>query len=138
MRNRREQSHPQTWSRLRDTVRDFRANPTPAEDMLWKALRSRPGGFKFRRQHAIRQYVVDFYCVEARMIVEVDGPIHEGQREQDQSRTDFLRTLDLEVLRFRNEDVLTDLRTVLARIEESCQQRIRNDLPSPRKERGRG
>jgi 5-methyltetrahydrofolate--homocysteine methyltransferase len=106
--------------------------------VLWKALRSRPGGFKFRRQHAIHQYVVDFYCVEARIIVEVDGPVHEGQREQDQLRTDFLRTLDLEVLRFTNEDVLTDLRSVVARIEEACYERGRNDLPSPRKGKGPG
>jgi very-short-patch-repair endonuclease len=123
MRQPREQSHPETWRRLRDRVREFRANPTQAEEYQWKALRSRPGGFKFRRQHAIRQYVVDFYCVAARLVVEVDGPIHGTNQADDAYRQAFLETLDLRVLRFLNDEVLMELPTVVNRIVQTCNER---------------
>jgi len=91
--------------------------------VLWKALRSRASGFKFRRQHAIRQYFVDFYCVVAQLVVEVDGPIHETTRTEDADRQAFLETLNLEVIRFSNDEVLSDLSAVVNRIAQACHER---------------
>ena len=105
---------------MRPVVREARHQPTPAEDSLWQALRRRRlGGFKFRRQHAIERYVVDFYCANARLVIEVDGPIHDFSKEDDATRQQHLEELNLRVLRFRNDDVLTRLEEVLGRIEEA-------------------
>src|SRR5581483_706239 len=74
-------------------IREFRTNPTDAEAMLWECLRARRlNGFKFRRQHPNRRYVVDFYCHEARLIVEVDGDIHDVP---DQQEYDVIRQQEL-------------------------------------------
>jgi very-short-patch-repair endonuclease len=75
------------WSGLRESARDFRATSTPAEARLWQALRGRKlGGARFRRQHAIGRFLVDFYCAEATLVIEVDGPVHRQQVEQDAER----------------------------------------------------
>jgi type I restriction enzyme R subunit len=80
-------SKPKLPEYLLRRVREFRKHPTTAEAMLWECLRGRRlNGTKFRRQHPIRRYVVDFYCHEHKLIVELDGEIHEHQREYDAVR----------------------------------------------------
>ena len=79
---------------------------------------TRPGGLKFRRQHAIAGFIVDFYCVKAELVIEVDGPIHEQQHEEDAERQPILEALGLSVLRFTNDQVLDDLGYVLSTIEK--------------------
>jgi very-short-patch-repair endonuclease len=107
------------WGELRPLARDKRRNPTSSEERLWQALRTtRPCGFKFRRQHAIESFIVDFYCVKANLVIEVDGPIHERQREEDAQRQSVLESPDLTVLRFTNDEVLDDLGNVLSTIEK--------------------
>ena len=88
--------------------------------MLWNELRSRQLlGFKFRRQHQFGDYIADFYCHEACLIIECDGPVHDGneQWQHHQVRDSYMVSHGLRVLRFKNEEVLNDLKTVLEKIE---------------------
>ncbi len=109
---------PAMWDLLKPLARQMRAAPTLAERLLWEHLRDRQvGGLKFRRQHGIERFIVDFYCAEMRLVIEVDGPIHEYTQEEDAVRQQFLESQGLRVLRFTNDEVLNDLPSVLARIE---------------------
>jgi very-short-patch-repair endonuclease len=102
-----------------DTARSLRANSTEAEQKLWSQLRKRQlYGFQFRRQYSIGPFIVDFISLEARLIVEVDGSQHADQKEQDQSRSEFLRASGYEVLRFWNFEVLSACDSVVERIAE--------------------
>ena len=91
----------------------MRAEPTLAEATLWTALRASKLGVKFRRQHALGQFIVDFYARDADLVVEVDGAVHKTQRAQDDARDAILRDMGLVVLRFSNDEVFTDLEWVL-------------------------
>jgi very-short-patch-repair endonuclease len=95
-------------------ARSLRKDQTDAEARLWSLLRDRRlAGKKFRRQHAIPPYVVDFYCHEARLVIEVDGGQHAEARRRDEARTAFLEGKGLRVIRFWNNDVLQSTETVL-------------------------
>ena len=99
------------------SARQLRQTMTPAERVLWPALRRHQlTGLHFRRQHPIGPFILDFYCAAHKLVIEVDGGIHNEQIEQDTYRTEHLNAYGYRVLRFRNEDVLTDLTSVLARI----------------------
>ncbi|MGI4739876.1 MAG: endonuclease domain-containing protein [Janthinobacterium lividum] len=107
------------WKSLKSYARANRKQPTPAEHQLWQALRGHQLGFQFRRQHAIERYIVDFVCLRAWLVVEVDGGIHQeaGQAEYDGGRTHTLQECGFLVLRFANEEVLTELPRVLTDIQ---------------------
>ncbi|UKO99128.1 DUF559 domain-containing protein [Nostoc sp. UHCC 0870] len=95
----------------------MRREPTLAEEKLWQNLRSKQLlGLKFRRQHAIDRFIVDFYCREAGLVVEVDGEIHDYTQEEDAIRQEFLESLGLLVVRLRNEDILNAIDGALAKI----------------------
>ena len=89
-------------------AREQRRAPSKAEKLLWQELRGGKLGVKFRRQHAFGQFVLDFYCDEARLVVEVDGPLHEKQEEYDDWRDQQLLAQGLWVLRFRIGEVEWD------------------------------
>jgi very-short-patch-repair endonuclease len=111
---------PELWKKLKPLVRQKRRAPTPAEKVLWQRLRDhRLAGSQFRRQHAIGRFIVDFYCAQARLVIEVDGPIHNGTPEEDAARQDYLERLELRVIRFTNDDVLDRTEDVLKRIGEA-------------------
>ena len=94
---------------------------TPAEDKLWNALRRKQlDGLRFRRQVAFGSYIVDFICTEKRLIIEVDGSVHDNQMDYDAARTEHLEQYGYGVLRFRNEQVLHDLSTVLEAIRSAA------------------
>lgn len=100
-------------------ARSLRKNLTPAEAQLWSALRGRQlAGLKFRRQHPVGQFIVDFYCPSCKLVIEVDGDIHTQQQVYDEARTQHLQSFGYRVLRFSNEEVLSDLQTVLTHIVE--------------------
>lgn len=107
---------PDQWDKLKPRAREMRHEPTPAEDHLWHWLRGRQlNGTKFRRQHAIDRYIVDFVCIEQMLIVEVDGLIHElpDQQARDVNRQAHLEALGYRVLRFTNGEVLQSVEAVL-------------------------
>ena len=107
---------------LRESARALRRHATPAERVLWDRLRRRQlEGLKFRRQHAVGSYIIDFFCPEARLGIELDGN-HHYEREQhayDRRRTDHLEAFGYRMLRFSNEEVLNETETVLTRIKEA-------------------
>lgn len=104
----------ETRDLLIEQARHLRQNPTRAESVLWKHLRKeKMDGFKFRRQHIIHTFIVDFYCPTAKLVVEVDGAIHQNQFEYDRVRGDYLLAAGYQVLRFKNDEVLDDIEHVL-------------------------
>lgn len=108
------QTSPELWDKLKPLARQMRHEPTPAEKQLWQKLRNKQIlGFKFRRQHSIDRFIVDFYCGEVGLVVEVDGAIHDYTQEEDKLRQDFLESLGLRVLRFTNTEILTSMDGVL-------------------------
>ena len=102
---------------LQERARELRQEMTAAERVLWQALRGRGvAGLRFRRQHPVGRFVLDFYCPAAKLCVEVDGDVHDTQPERDAERSEILTAGGYRVLRFRNEEVLSNLPSVLARI----------------------
>ena len=101
-------------------LRELRKRSTDAELLLWESLRKRRlFGFKFRRQHQIGKYIADFYCHEAKLVIECDGGIHARVEawNHDQNRDAYMSSLGLRVLRFTNDEVLKEITRVLAVIE---------------------
>ncbi|MEA5463320.1 endonuclease domain-containing protein [Leptothoe sp. PORK10 BA2] len=104
---------------LLQRARELRQQQTPAEVILWECLRARQFyGYKFRRQHNIGRFIADFYCIEAQLVIEVDGPIHDSQREKDAARDTWMESVGLRVLRVTNLQVQEDLEEVLVMILE--------------------
>ena len=94
-------------------ARDLRSRATDAERALWRALRQRRfDGCKFRRQQPLGPYIVDFFCLERRLVVEVDGAHHAEQRDYDDARDTWLRSRRFRVIRFSDREVLTALESV--------------------------
>ncbi len=99
---------------------ELRANMTTAEKALWAQLRKKNCcNQKFRRQHPIGNFIVDFFCYEAMLAIELDGEVHTEsyQKERDEERTKILNDLGIAVLRFRNEEVFDQIETVLETIK---------------------
>ena len=106
---------------------EMRNKPTEAENILWLQLKSKAlDGFKFRQQHLIDDYIVDFVCLSKRLIIEVDGKIHESQIEEDEIRTNVLNEKGFKVIRFTNEEVLNNIDKVLKTIAETLHSAIEN------------
>lgn len=106
-------------------ARQMREWPTPAEDLLWKALRGEQiRGFQFRRQHPVGRFIFDFCCTKAKLIVEVDGSVHndEDQKGRDAARDEYLARGGYTTLRFTNSEVFNDLASVVARIDAALPQ----------------
>ena len=117
---------PELWDKLKPLARQMRREPTAAENVLWQHLRNRQlEHIKFRRQHAIDRFIVDFYCAKARLIIEVDGEIHDYTQAEDAIRQEYLESLGLFVLRFSNDDVLHRLESVEEQISAVLSNRLR-------------
>jgi very-short-patch-repair endonuclease len=115
---------------VQTAARAMRREPTIAEDRLWQALRGEALGVRFRRQHPVGRFILDFWCPAARLVVEVDGDIHDLQKERDAARTEALAGFDYHVIRFRNSEVMDDLPDVLQRIRAEVSARAKVP-PSP-------
>ena len=100
----------------------MRTNPTKAEKILWDKLSNKQLGMKFRQQHIVNKFVVDFCSIEKGLIIEVDGEIHEKQKEADEQRTKILENEGYAVIRFTNEEVLNNLNFVLTKIKNVTSQ----------------
>jgi len=111
-----------TTTKIVQAAREQRCQPTPAEKKLWDALRGRClAGLKFRRQPPYGQFILDAFCVEYQLEVEVDGDVHDdlAQAARDAERTKFLKEHGIRVLRVSNEEVENNLRDVLRRIVDA-------------------
>jgi very-short-patch-repair endonuclease len=113
--HRRPRAPSVLWQALQPAAQKMRHALTPAEDRLWQRLRRKDLGVKFRRQHVIARFVVDFYCPQADLAVEVDGASHTDPA-RDAERQEYLEALGLRVLRFTNSDVELRLEEVIASI----------------------
>jgi len=118
-------------------AREMRHPQTPAEATLWRAIRNRNLGYKFRRQHPINRFIIDFYCAQAKLCIELDGESHleADQMEYDAARTEFLEYLGYKVIRFTNNDVRYTLNAVVDEIARVIESRLSS--PSPLKGEGR-
>ncbi len=99
----------------------LRDNMTDAEKLLWERLKdNKLKGFKFRRQHPIHIYIVDFYCHKLKLIIEIDGGYHDSKEQKllDAERSEILKFQELEIIRFTNDEVLGNIEFVMRKIEE--------------------
>ncbi|AIE73605.1 MULTISPECIES: endonuclease domain-containing protein [unclassified Synechocystis] len=111
-----------TTKEIEQAARTLRKGATQAEKILWHSLRNRQIlGFKFRRQHPIGNFIVDFYCPQLKLVIEVDGSIHHSRQEYDQYRSGKLKEFGHYVLRFTNDQVIDDLPKVLEKITQTTQ-----------------
>jgi len=107
---------------LKQFRKDLRNNLTPVEATLWKVLqKSQLDGRKFRRQHSVANYILDFYCPKEKLTIELDGQEHFTVigSERDFKRDEYLKTLNIKVLRFENKEVFDNLEGVLEVIKQS-------------------
>lgn len=109
---------------LLERAQEMRDKPTKAEALLWSKLRSKKTGFKFRQQHPIDQYIVDFVCLSAQLIIEVDGDVHQYQMDKDAERQLLLeQKKGFKVLRFSNDEVLNNVEKVVETITGEIERR---------------
>jgi len=110
-----------THQEIEEAARRLRQELTPAESILWQALRGHQlDGLKFRCQHPVGRFILDFYCPSAKLVIEVDGGIHDQQQVYDQARTEKLEAFGYRVLRFTNDQVMKDLSAVLEQISQAA------------------
>lgn len=122
--------------RVFSNARELRKNPTKTEEVLWSRLRNNQLGVRFRRQHPVFKYVVDFYCHSHKLAVEVDGTIHNVNsiKENDLVRSEDLKSCGLKVLRFTNSQVTNDIENVIASILKELTTQPKSAVTrSPRK-----
>ena len=114
---------PRLYGVLKDFAEENRKNPTEAESVLWNTLKAKGVGLKFRRQHIIEDFIVDFFCNEKKLTIELDGGYHRvlEQMKKDEERTARLQELGYTELRFTNEQVLCDIDNVIKEIIQTAQ-----------------
>ena len=106
-------------------AREFRQKMTPEENLIWEQLRgNKLNGLHFRRQQVIDGYIVDFYCHSARLVLEIDGPIHDSQKKEDKEREQALTDNGLKILRIKNEEIQVNMDQVLAKIQNVCRETL--------------
>jgi very-short-patch-repair endonuclease len=118
----RHRVHPTILAR----AREMRHPQTAAEAALWHALRNRQTGYKFRRQHPIHNFIIDFYCAEAKLLIEIDGESHlqTSQLNYDAARTEYLEALGYKVIRYTNSDIRYNIQAVADEILRTVENRI--------------
>ena len=118
-------AYPDSYSVTKENAKTNRSNMTDAESLLWHYLRQEQLGVRFRRQHVIGDYIVDFICLKQRLIIEIDGGYHNDivQQQEDRIRQNWLESMGYKVLRFTNEDIFHDIESVITNINNNI------DLP---------
>jgi very-short-patch-repair endonuclease len=112
-------------------ARQMRKDPTLAERFLWEWLRRNTAGIRIRRQHPFGDYIADFFCSRAKLVVEIDGQSHEGREAYDAERTAYFEAEGFEVVRFTNLQVIEEAQTVAEEIVALCVRRV-SEMPVPR------
>ena len=120
-------AYPDSYSVTKENAKTNRSNMTDAESLLWHYLRQEQLGVRFRRQHVIGDYIVDFICLKQRLIIEIDGGYHNDivQQQEDRIRQNWLESMGYKVIRFTNEEVFYNIETVISTIKDN----INLDLP---------
>jgi len=106
----------------KDLRKRLRKEPIGCEKKLWNKLRNKQSGYKFRRQYGIDKYIVDFYCPQLKLVIEIDGATHRADEEErgDKIRQKYLESLGLKVKRYYNVDVINNFEEVVNSICEIC------------------
>ena len=109
---------------IRQFARELRQPQTPAEATLWRNLRNRNLEHKFRRQHTFDFSIIDFYCAQVKLCIEIDGASHleKAQQEYDAARTEYLKSHRCTVIRFTNDDVRFNIHAVAQTIVDTCNE----------------
>ena len=111
-----------TNPKIMERAAGLRKESTEAEKILWEKLRRKQvSGLKFRRQHALKYFIADFYCHKAKLVIEVDGGIHnqQQQKERDIARQNIISSWGIKVIRFTNDEVMNEIENVLEKIREA-------------------
>jgi len=119
-----------------DLCRKLRQKQTKAEELLWECLRrKRLNGLKFRRQHPLGRYIADFYCAATRLVIELDGKVHDlkDQKEYDKMRRQIIEVHKIRIPRIKNEEIERNIENVLSRIADLTSP---PQSPSPQVRRG--
>ncbi len=110
-----------------EKAKALRKNVTGAEKVLWERLKNKQVlKLRFRRQHPIDIFIADFYCHTVRLVIELDGKIHKIQKEYDEARTAEMEQFDIQVIRFKNEEIENDIESVIKKIESTVKQRLKS------------
>lgn len=110
-------------------AKENRKNMTPAEQLLWQKLRKKVlMGARFRRQHPISKFIADFYCHQAKLVIEVDGPYHDedDQKLYDEGRMQEMKEFGIEIIRFTNDEVESNIDAVTEKIKEKLHSRMKS------------
>ena len=110
------------WKDLKPLARLLRKNQTEAEKLLWSVLRRKSLGVEFHRQVPLLDFIIDFYCHEIGLAIEVDGSIHETQFFEDAQRAEKIESYGVTIMRFTNDEVQSDVEHVLLKIREKLEQ----------------
>ena len=110
-------ANPYTYPIIKDYRKDRKDHQTESELLLWQFLRNNKIGHKIRRQHIIGNFIVDFVCLAKKLVIELDGKIHQFEKEKDKIRTIHLNNLGYEVIRFPNDEVLNSPEVVALKIK---------------------
>lgn len=116
--------HKHAIPQMYEYAKALRSSQTEAEELLWQRIRGRKlNGLKFRRQHPLHNFIADFYCNEKKLVVEIDGGIHDNAEAKldDENRTTILNELGITVMRFSNDEVKTKIEEVLNEIKAKAQ-----------------
>ncbi|MDO9507904.1 MAG: N-6 DNA methylase, partial [Thermovirgaceae bacterium] len=118
------------FSGLVELAREFRNKQTPAEDCFWGIVQNRKFlGLKFRRQHQVGDYIVDFYCNEASLAVELDGSVHDSRIKKDAKRDAYLKSQGIRVIRIKNRDLLENMQATLEQLAKDISSFPERPLP---------
>ena len=108
-----------------ETARLLRKNMTDSEKLLWEQLKGKQVmGLRFRRQHPIDIFIADFYCHDARLVIEIDGEIHKVKVEYDDGREAEIERYNIKILRFSNDEIMSNIDEVINRIKVVIKDRI--------------
>ena len=121
-------ANPVLYKELSVRAKEMRANPTPAEKVLWEKLKNKQLGIKFRQQHIVNKFIVDFCSIEKALIIEVDGEIHDNQKEADSQRSEILKNEGYSVIRFSNDEIINNIDNVISIIKSKTEKSPLGDL----------
>jgi len=114
-------------SEIMETARLLRKDMTYYEKLLWEKLKGKQiCGVRIRRQHPIDIFIADFYCHEARLVIEIDGEIHNQHNEYDDGRTAEMEKFSIKVIRFNNDEVVNNIEGVISKIDAIVKERIKS------------